>query len=158
MAERQDLSVYLDGLGSARAFNTVTVKSRVDGQLVEVHSQEGQEVRKGDVLAVIDPRPFQVALAQAQAALFRNPSPLADAKRNMDRYTQLAKEGVIAQRQSDTQVALVGQLEGALQVDQAQYRKRQTEPGQAASSSQANMSAMSFSAFETVQREESYAI
>jgi multidrug efflux system membrane fusion protein len=120
VAGRQDLSVYLDGLGSVRAFNTVTVKSRVDGQLVEIHSQEGQEVREGDVLAVIDPSPFQVALAQAQAALFRDQSPLTDAKRNMDRYTQLAKEGVIAQRQSDTQVALAGQLEGAMQVDQAQ--------------------------------------
>lgn len=114
-----DLPVYLSGLGSVEAFNTVVVKSRIDGQLVQINFREGQEVKKGDLLAVIDPRPYQVALAQAEATLYKDQSALKDAKLNMDRFAGLVKEGVIPQQQYDTQVSMVGQLEGAVRADQA---------------------------------------
>ncbi len=120
VAEKRDLPVYLEGLGSVTAFNTVTVKSRVDGELTEIHFKEGQEVKKGDLLAVIDPRPFQVALSQAQATLARDQAQLSDAKLDANRYSQLVKEGVIAQQQYDTQNALAGQVQGSVEADQAQ--------------------------------------
>ena len=85
-AERRDVPVYLKGLGSVTASNTVSVKSRVDGQLAEVNFREGQHVNKGDLLAVIDPRPFQVALDQAQANLFRDQAQLKDARLNYERF------------------------------------------------------------------------
>jgi membrane fusion protein, multidrug efflux system len=119
-AQRRDLPVYLDGLGSAEAFNTVTLKSRVDGQMMEVRFKEGQDVKTGDLLAIIDPRPYEVALAQAQANLAKDKAQLADAKLNADRYGQLVKDGVIPQQQYDTQRALASQLEGAVAADQAQ--------------------------------------
>jgi len=119
-AETRDLPVFLSGLGSVEAFNTVVVKSRIDGQLVQIAFREGQEVKQGDLLAVIDPRPYEVALAQAQATLYRDQSALKDAKLNMDRFAGLVKDGVIPQAQYDTQVSQVGQLEGAVRSDQAQ--------------------------------------
>jgi multidrug efflux system membrane fusion protein len=118
-AVAQDLPITLDGLGSVTAFNTVTLKSRVDGELVEVDFKEGQDVKKGDLLAVIDPRPYQVALAQAQAKLVQDQAQLGDAQRNDTRYAQLVKDGVIPQQQYDTQHALAAQLEGAVALDTA---------------------------------------
>jgi multidrug efflux system membrane fusion protein len=118
--ERRDLPVYLNGLGNITAFNTVNVKSRLDGQLVQVAFREGQEVKKGDLLAVIDPRPYEVQLEQAQATLFKDQSSLRDARINLERFEGLFKEGVIARQQLDTQSSLVGQLEGAVRADQAQ--------------------------------------
>ena len=118
-AQRRDLPVYLDGLGSVEAFNTVTLKSRVDGQMMQVNFTEGQEVRKGDLLAIIDPRPYEVALAQAQANLAKDQAQLNDAKLNATRYNQLTKDGVIPQQQADTQTALANQLQAAVQGDQA---------------------------------------
>ncbi|HKF22157.1 MAG TPA: MdtA/MuxA family multidrug efflux RND transporter periplasmic adaptor subunit [Candidatus Angelobacter sp.] len=118
-AETRDLPVYLSGLGSVDAFNTVMVKSRIDGQLVDIKFREGQQVKKGDLLAVIDPRPYQVALSQAEAMLYKDQSALKDAKLNMERFAGLVKDGVIPQQQYDTQASLVGQLEGAVRADQA---------------------------------------
>jgi membrane fusion protein, multidrug efflux system len=110
----------LDGLGSAEAFNTVTVKTRIDGQLNEVDFTEGQDVNKGDLVAKIDPRPYQVALAQAQAVLSKDQAQLGDAKRNADRDQELVKQGVIPQQQADTQSSMAAQLEGSVLADQAQ--------------------------------------
>ena len=119
-ALKQNVPYFLSGLGTVTAFNTVTVKSRVDGQLEKVNFKEGQFVHEGDLLAEIDPRPFQVALEQMEGQLFRDQSQLDNARVDFKRYDKLAKEGVIASQQVDTQNATVGQLEGAVRADQAQ--------------------------------------
>ena len=113
-ARRMDLPVYLSGLGSVTPSNSVSIKSRVDGQLVEVAFKEGQLVQKGQLLAVIDPRQFEVQLSQAQATLFKDQAQLRDAKLNLQRFKDLLKEsGAVSQQQVDTQAALVDQLDGA---------------------------------------------
>jgi len=111
--------VYQTGLGSVQASNTVSLKSRVDGQNVQIAFKEGQSVKQGDLLIVIDPRPYQVQLEQAQASLARDQAQLKNAQLDYQRYQGLFKEGVIAQQQFDAQRALVGQLEGTIQADQA---------------------------------------
>jgi membrane fusion protein, multidrug efflux system len=118
--QRQDVPVYLTGLGAVTAFNTANIKSRVDGQIVQVNFREGQNVKEGELLLVIDPRPYQVQLDQMQAQLFRDQAQLRDAKLNLDRYTSLIPSGSIAQQQVDTQKALVDQLDGTVRTDQAQ--------------------------------------
>jgi multidrug efflux system membrane fusion protein len=117
---RQDVPVYLSGLGSVTAFNTANIKSRVDGQIMQVNFKEGQNVKEGDLLIVIDPRPYQVQLEQMQAQIFRDQAQLRDARLNLDRYTTLIPSGSIAQQQVDTQKALVDQLDGTVRNDQAQ--------------------------------------
>ena len=119
-AQRGDLPVYFNGLGTVTAFNTVTVRSRVDGQLVSVAFKEGQFVHEGDLLAQIDPRPFQVQLEQAMGQLAKDQAQRKDAEVNLERFKLLFKEGVIPQQQLDTQAALVGQFDGAIASDQSQ--------------------------------------
>jgi membrane fusion protein, multidrug efflux system len=119
-AERQDVPVYLVGLGSVTAFYTANIKSRVDGQIMRVNFKEGQIVKEGDLLILIDPRPFQVQLEQMQAQLFKDAASLRDARLNLDRYTTLIPSGSIAQQQVDTQKSLVDQLDGQVRTDQAQ--------------------------------------
>jgi multidrug efflux system membrane fusion protein len=118
--ERQDVPVYLVGLGSVTAFYTANIKSRVDGQIMRVNFQEGQTVKQGDLLILIDPRPYQVQLEQMQAQLFKDQATLRDARLNLERYTTLIPSGSIAQQQVDTQKATVDQLDGQVRTDQAQ--------------------------------------
>jgi len=117
---QQDMPVYLVGLGSVTAFYTANIKSRVDGQIMRVNFQEGQTVKEGDLLIVIDPRPYQVQLEQMQAQLFKDQASLRDARLNFDRYTTLIPSGSIAQQQVDTQKSTVDQLDGQVRTDQAQ--------------------------------------
>jgi membrane fusion protein, multidrug efflux system len=119
-AQIKDMPVYLTGLGSVQAFNAVSVKSRVDGQLIQVAFKEGQQVNKGELLAIIDPRPYEVALSQAQAALFRDQAQLKDARLNYERFRDLLQQsGAMSQQQVDTQKATADQLEGTVRTDQA---------------------------------------
>jgi len=119
-AQQKDVPVYLTGLGTVTAFNTVSIRTRIDGQLAQVNFREGQHVTKGELLAVIDPRPYEVALSQAQANLFRDQAQLRDAKLNYERFKGLLQEsGAVSQQQVDTQRATADQLEGSVKADQA---------------------------------------
>jgi len=125
-AHEGDMPVYLQGIGTVTAFNTVTVKTRIDGQLVSVNFKEGQFVHQGDVLATIDARPYQVALAQAQGTLAeakgtlaKDEAALRDAQVNFVRDQELYKEQIIAKQQLDTQGATADQQRGAIEADQA---------------------------------------
>lgn len=117
---KRDVPYYVSGLGTVTAYYTVTVHSRVDGQIMAVHFREGQFVNAGDLLAEIDPRPYEVALAQAQGQLAKDTAAASYAKADLDRYQALWKAGVIAKQQLDSQTAVAGQAEGAIQADRAQ--------------------------------------
>src|SRR5579859_2112896 len=119
-AQSGDLPVYFNGLGTVTPLSTVTVHSRVDGQLISIAFKEGQFVQKGDLLAEIDPRPFQVQLEQAEGQLAKDQAARRDAEVNYERFKLLFKEGVIPQQQLDTQQAQVGQFDGAIKTDQGQ--------------------------------------
>jgi len=118
-AAKQDIDIYLKSLGTVTAYNTVTVRSRVSGELVEVAFQEGQYVKAGDLLAQVDPRAFQVALDQARGTQMQNQAQLENARRDLQRYQALFKQDSIAKQQVDTQAALVRQYEGTVKSDQA---------------------------------------
>jgi multidrug efflux system membrane fusion protein len=119
-AKRGDVDVVVNALGTATPLRTVTVRPRVDGELVRVHFQEGRRVKEGELLAEIDPRPFQVQLEQAQGQLTRDQALLANARLDLERYQTLFKQDSIARQQVDTQASLVRQYEGALRVDRSQ--------------------------------------
>jgi multidrug efflux system membrane fusion protein len=118
-AHRGDLPIYFNGLGTVTAFNTVTVRSRVDGQIVKINFTEGQYVKEGDALIEIDPRPYQVQLEQAEGQLAKDQAQLRDMQVDYERYQLLFKEGVIPKQQLDTQQAQVGTYEGAIKADMA---------------------------------------
>jgi membrane fusion protein, multidrug efflux system len=115
----QNVPVYLQGIGSVQAYNMVTIKTRVDGQIVQVNFKEGQEVKEGDPLFQIDPRPYQAALEQSQAAKQKDQAQLVGAKLDLDRYAKLLGTGYQTRQSYDEQTALVGQVEGAIKGDQA---------------------------------------
>lgn len=118
-AAQQDIDIFLRSLGTVTAYNTVTVRSRVSGELVDVAFQEGQQVKAGDLLAQVDPRAFQVALDQARGTHMQNLAQLENARRDLQRYQALFKQDSIARQQVDTQAALVRQYEGTVKSDQA---------------------------------------
>jgi multidrug efflux system membrane fusion protein len=117
--KRADVPVYLNGLGNVAAFYTVVVKSRVDGQLMKVNFNEGDLVKEGQVLLEIDPRPYQVALEQAEGTMAHDQALLDDAKLDLERYKALLEQDAIPKQQLDTQKALVAQYEGSLKQDKA---------------------------------------
>jgi multidrug efflux system membrane fusion protein len=122
-----DVPIYLLGLGTVQAFYTVTVTARVDGELQKIGFTEGQTVRKGDLLAQIDPRPNQAAYAQAVAVKAKDAAQLANAKRDLDRYLILQPQDLASKQTVDTQHALVDQLAAQLQVDQAVIDNARTQ-------------------------------
>jgi multidrug efflux system membrane fusion protein len=119
-ARRGDIGVYITGLGSVTPIYTVTIKSRVDGQLMKLHYNEGDLVHEGDLLLEIDPRPSQVQLEQAEGQMIRDQANLANARVDMDRYRKLVAQNAVPEQQLATQRALVTQDEGIVKSDQAQ--------------------------------------
>jgi multidrug efflux system membrane fusion protein len=118
-AKTADVPVYLDGVGTTKALNTVTVRPQVDGKLIEIAFREGQDVNRGDVLARIDPTTYQAQLDQAMAKKAQDEAQLANARRDLERYTRLAANNAATQQQADTQRAMVAQLEAQVRLDQA---------------------------------------
>jgi membrane fusion protein, multidrug efflux system len=116
---RTDVPIFLVGLGTVQAFNSVLIKSRVDGQIVKIRFEEGKDVHTGDVLIEIDRAPFEAVLAQAKANELKDQAQLDNARRDLGRYTSLAKTGAGSTQQLDTTEALVDQLEATIKADQA---------------------------------------
>ena len=117
--QRADVPVYLEGLGTVQAFYTVTITARVDGQIQKVAFKEGQDVKKGDLLVQIDPRPYEAALGVAIATRDKDRAQLANAHRDLQRYMELAPEDLASKQTIDTQHALIAQLTAQLKGDDA---------------------------------------
>jgi len=128
-AKTADVPVYLDAVGTVKALNTVTVSPQVDGKLISVGFKEGQDVKKGDVLARIDPTTYQAQLDQAIAKKAQDEAVLANAKIDLDRYEKLAATNAINRQQADTQRALVQQDAALVQADQAAIENAQATLG-----------------------------
>jgi multidrug efflux system membrane fusion protein len=128
-AEQKDVPIYLEGLGTVQAYNTVTVRAMVDGPLVAVKFAEGQDVKKGDVLAQIDPRTYQAALDQAAGKKAQDEAQLANARLDLGRYQKLVANNYSSAQQADTARAQVAQLEAQVTQDQAQIDTARTQLG-----------------------------
>lgn len=124
-ATRQSVPQYLSGLGTVTAANTATVRSRVNGDLVAIHFTEGQQVKAGELLAEVDPRPYQVALTQAQGQLAKDQATLANARRDLSRFEKLAKSSLVSQQELDTQRSLVSETLGTLKADEGSVASAQ---------------------------------
>ena len=127
----EDVPVFLHGIGTVQAYNTVAIKSRVDGQIVKIDFKEGDEVKEGDSLFQIDPRPFQAALDQAQSAKQKDEAQLVGAKLDLDRYEKLLGTGYQTRQSYDNQTALVAQLQAAIKGDEAQINTAKLNLGYA---------------------------
>lgn len=128
-AEARDVPVLATGLGRVEGFNTVTIRARVDGAIQRVAFTEGQDVREGDLLFQIDPAPYVARLAAARAQRAKDEALLANARRDLERYNELARQQVAARQQVDTQTAQVAQYEAAIQADQAEIDYAATQAG-----------------------------
>src|SRR5260370_28484362 len=126
-AQRQDVPIYLTGLGTVQAYNSVLVKSRVDGQIVKIDFSEGKDVNVGDVLVEIDPRPYDAALSQAQANKLKDEAQLENARLDLDRLTRLIATNAVSKQQADTARALVAQLDATVKADQAPIDMARTQ-------------------------------
>jgi multidrug efflux system membrane fusion protein len=128
-ARTEDVPITLSAIGTVQAYNTVNVQSQVDGQISQILFQEGQDVKAGDKLAIIDPRPYQAQLQQQVAARMRDQALLQGARLDLARYIELVKKNYATQQQVDQQQAQVGQYEGAVLNDEAQISYAQTQLG-----------------------------
>lgn len=126
-SKEEDVPQFLTALGTVHAINSVTITSRVEGQLMAIHFVEGQQVKQGDLLAEIDPRPFEVKLAQAKGQLAKDQATLANARLDLTRYQKLAKTNLVSQQELDNQIALVKQAQASIQIDEASIRDAQLQ-------------------------------
>jgi multidrug efflux system membrane fusion protein len=124
---RQDVPIYLEGIGTVQAFYTVKLTAQVNGELTQVAFHEGQQVKRGQLLAQIDPRPFQAALDEARAALAKDNAQLANARKDLARYVYLQPKKLASQQQVDTQRATVGELKAQTEADQAAIESAATQ-------------------------------
>lgn len=127
ISTQEDVPQFLSALGTVKATNSVTVTSRVEGELMALHFTEGQHVQQGDLLAEIDSRPFEVQLAQAKGQLAKDQATLANARLDLARYQKLAKTHLVSQQELDTQQALVKQSEASIRIDEAAIRNAQLQ-------------------------------
>src|SRR6266849_5862548 len=118
----EDVPVFLHGIGTVQAYNMVSIKSRADGQIVKIDFKEGQEVKEGDLLLQIDPRPYQAALAQTEAVKQKDEAQLAGAQADLERYAQLIPSGHQTRQSYDQQRTMVAQLQAAIKADEAQIQ------------------------------------